>query len=210
MALARQWCGHKVNKNIALDGWLNIDFPLMIFASTPHASLIKGMGILGIGQKNYQKIPTLINRESMDTESLENSLKSSTTPMKIVVASCGTVNSGDFDNLKEISKICKKYNAWLHIDAAFGIFAKCSDQYKHLAKGLKHADSITADAHKWLNVPYDCGILLTKHIKLLQETCGVSAPYLQELEEIPNFSTLGIENSRRFRALPVWMTLKVK
>jgi glutamate/tyrosine decarboxylase-like PLP-dependent enzyme len=73
--------------------------------------------------------------------------------------------------------------------------------------GLEKADSITLDAHKWLNVPYDCGIFLTRHRQHLVAACDVPAPYLVSSDDEPDFMSLGIENSRRFRALPIWMSL---
>ncbi len=96
------------------------------------------------------------------------------------------------------------YGAWLHVDGAFGLYAACDPARTHLLNGLEAADSITTDGHKWLNVPYDSGIVFTRHGALQEAVFKATAAYLGEG---PDLSHRAPEDSRRFRALPAWMTL---
>jgi glutamate/tyrosine decarboxylase-like PLP-dependent enzyme len=202
---ARQHAGQQQGIDVAKSGMKHLD--VSIFSATPHASMVKSLGFAGFGQENWQPITCNTNEESMNVLALEEALNKNTASSKIVIASAATVTGTDYDDLIAISKLCKKHNAWLHVDAAFGIFERLISGVDGKTRGIEHADSITLDCHKWLNVPYDCGVFLTKHIPLLQASCEVTAPYLAGSDtEIP-FMSLGIENSRRFRAFPVWATL---
>jgi glutamate/tyrosine decarboxylase-like PLP-dependent enzyme len=150
------------------------------------------------------------NREAIDIQDLKNKINKLNNEPFILIASAGTVNTVDFDDFQEIAALKMKHNFWLHIDGAFGAFAVCSPEHKHLLNGWEVADSITIDCHKWLNVPYENAFFLIKerHKILQTETFQNSnAPYLGD--PLDNFSYLNFlpENSRRLRALPAWFTL---
>jgi glutamate/tyrosine decarboxylase-like PLP-dependent enzyme len=202
---ARQYAGMQQNIDITKSGMAGLD--VNIFSATPHASMIKSLGFAGFGQNSWQKIPCNPGTEAMDIHALEAELLACTARSKIVIASAATVTGTDFDDLAAIATLCKKYHAWLHVDAAFGIFERLVNPANGKTHGIERADSITLDCHKWLNVPYDCGVFLTQHMDLLAQCCEVSAPYLANPENSLAYMSLGIENSRRFRAFPVWATL---
>lgn len=203
--IARQFSGHQQDINVALMGMQNLS--VEIFSACPHASMIKGIGLAGFGQQHVTYIETLADSEEMDVRHLAKSLQKSDAKSKVVIASSATVTATSFDDLVAISALCQQHQAWLHVDAAFGLFERITSGSKGQTKGIEYADSITVDFHKWLNVPYDAGAIFTKHQHLLRESCEVSAPYLTNSESHPPFLSLGIENSRRFRALPIWFTL---
>ena len=207
--MARQWVGKQQGRDIAKVGVGN---GVKVLSATPHSSAVKSLSMLGLGSQNFIKINTLSgNREAIDIEDLEEKIKTISGEPFILISSGGTVNTVDFDNMEAIAQLKEKYRFWWHVDAAFGGFAACSPQYKHLLNGWEGADSITIDCHKWLNVPYESAFFLVKkeHSLLQVETFQNSnAPYLGN--PLENFSYLNFlpENSRRLRALPAWFSLK--
>lgn len=207
LACARQWVAERLGQDAAEAGLSGLP-PFRILTATPHASAIKALAMLGIGRRSIERIATLPGREAIDVVALEQQLRRQTDTPPIVLASAGTVNSGDFDNLAMVARLCRRHGAWLHVDGAFGLFAACWPETEQLLAGIAEADSIAADAHKWLNVPYDCGIVFTRHLELQERVFRASAPYLAGAPQAaPDFLNRTPENSRRFRALPAWMTL---
>jgi glutamate/tyrosine decarboxylase-like PLP-dependent enzyme len=204
LAIARQSIGEQHGIDIGNDGISNV--PIKVVSATPHSSILKSLSMLGIGRSAIIKIDTLPDRECIDTHKLEEFLQQNNKPV-IVVGNAGTVNTVDFDDLVALGQLKKKYNFWLHIDAAFGGFAAASEKFKHLTLGINAADSITVDAHKWLNVPYDSAMQFTRHQKLQLKVFQNSAAYLGDPEKSPDFFHYTPENSRRFRGLPSWFTL---
>jgi glutamate/tyrosine decarboxylase-like PLP-dependent enzyme len=207
LAVARQWFGAEYGLDIATEG-LRQDVPVL--AATPHSSAVKALAMLGIGRNSLRFVPTLPNREAFDPAELEAAIEELKGEPFILISSGGTVDTVDFDDMAFIADLKKRYRFWWHVDAAFGGFAACSPAYAHLLTGWELADSITIDGHKWLNVPYDSAVILTRteHAHLQRDTFkNANAPYLGDL--LQNFSYLNFvpENSRRFRALPAWFTL---
>lgn len=204
LAIARQWCGKQKGINVAQEGLSNLK--IKIVGATPHSSAYKSISMLGLGKQNIDVIDTLPERERMDVDALKKYLIKNQEHTILVLASSGTVNTGDFDDLVEIAELKKQFNFWLHVDGAFGAFAACSPERAHHMEGINEADSITVDAHKWLNVPYDCAMQFTKHQALQAEVFQNSAAYLatQQFNEFFHYTP---ENSRRWRGLPTWFSL---
>ena len=209
---------------------------LQVLSTMPHSSLSKVAGILGIGRANVKDLKSeafrggdgtdAVHPVQFDFEHLERELAVPGVA-SIVAVSCGEVNTGYFataagkTDFRRLRDLCDKYHAWLHVDGAFGIFSRILDDsnefklVKRGAEGIELADSVTGDAHKLLSVPYDCGFFFCRHVDMAGDVCkNPNAAYLSTGKgdasngpAVPSPLNIGIENSRRFRALPVYATL---
>ena len=183
-----------------------------VFCAGGHSSVSKACSILGIGRRHCFDLTSPDHPSAFNVQELEKhlSLNKIVRDGSIIVATFGEVNTGTFTpQISEISRLCKLYKAWLHIDAAFGILARIHPTKADLTTGLELADSISFDGHKFFNVPYDCGVFLTRDMTTLSTVCGnVGAAYLGGMST-GEYSplNLGLENSRRFRALPLYASL---
>src|SRR6202011_4586060 len=141
-----------------------------------HPSAVQAIGMLGLGRTNIRRLAKdEVGR--LDLTALERELSSSS-GTAIVIANAGEVNAGDFDPIAEIAELCERYGAWLHVDGAFGLFARLSPASRALAEGVERADSVISDGHKWLNVPYDCGVAFVRELERLPRALNVRAAYL--------------------------------
>lgn len=210
MAIARQWLGQQRGVDVAQQG-LHALGPIRVIAAAAHSSSVKALSMLGIGRDALVQVATLPDSEAIDPVALEEALLAATDLPVLVLASAGTVNTVAFDNLPALLALRERFGFWLHVDAAFGGIAAASPHYAPLLEGWQQADSITIDAHKWLNVPYDSAVQFTleKHLALQVQVFQNHSAYLEAPSVRPdNYLHLTPENSRRFRALPVWMALK--
>ncbi|MEM9554612.1 MAG: pyridoxal-dependent decarboxylase [Acidobacteriota bacterium] len=205
LAAARQWLGERRGVDVAEQGVAALG-PATVHAGTAHSSVLKALSMAGLGRSALQPVTTLEGREAIDLDALEAALDAADGPT-IVVAAAGTVNTCDFDDLGALGRLKERYDFWLHVDGAFGALAAASPRFAHLVAGLEHADSITVDAHKWLNVPYDGALLLTPRRDLLGAVFRNAASYIGTEIRDDTFVHLTPENSQRLRALPIWSTL---
>lgn len=195
---------------------------IQVLTTVPHSSLGKAASIVGIGRAFVKTVGLADAPHRFDLGRLEAALALERTA-SIVAISCSEVNTGNFATsgyaeMAAIRKLCDKYGAWIHVDAAFGLLGRilASSEFAKIilaTEGMELADSITGDGHKLLNVPYDCGFFLSRHAQIGQNTFqNANAAYLNagaegEAPSIPSPLNFGIENSRRFRAFPVYATL---
>src|SRR5437588_3945281 len=166
-----------------------------------HASLLKALGLLGLGRKRVIRVPA-DEQGRMRADCLP-ALDDRT----IVCIQAGNVNSGAFDPAAAICRRAVEAGAWVHVDGAFGLWAAASPQYRHLTEGFELADYWATDGHKWPNVGYDCGIAIVRNAAPMRAAMAISAAYFNpgELREPSNYSP---EMSRRARGVELWATLR--
>ena len=197
---------------------------VQVLSTLPHSSIAKACAVLGIGRNNVVSVVKEGTELRIDIEKLKAEV-SREDAVSILVVSAGEVNTGRFattgyEEWKEVRKICDDAGVWLHVDGAFGLFGRLlmgdeSNEYREIiqgVEGIELADSVTGDGHKLLNVPYDCGFFFTRHKDVSERVFrNGNAAYLTSMggegDAVQSPLNIGIENSRRFRALPVHATL---
>ena len=179
----------------------------LVLGAEAHVTIHTALRYLGLGTRQA-KVVAADEQGRMIPAELEKTLAACTGPT-IVCAQAGNVNSGAFDALGEIAALAHAHGAWLHVDGAFGLWALASRRHAPLALGAELADSWATDAHKWLNVPYDCGVVIVRHAAAHRGAMSVRAAYLEHAAhaERDNFELVP-EFSRRGRAIPVYATLR--
>ncbi|MEW2067747.1 pyridoxal-dependent decarboxylase [Streptomyces sp. NPDC007346] len=206
LAVAREWLGEQLGVSPAEAG-AGVLGTVRVLSGSPHSSVPKSLSMLGLGRASLALVPTLAGREAVDPLALEAALEQADGPC-IVVANAGTVNSGDFDDLRAILRLRGRYDFWLHVDAAFGGFAALSPASAYLVDGMDGADSVCVDLHKWLNVPYDSAVQFTRRqdlqVRVFQNAAAYLGPVGDGVERVHQTP----ENSHRLRALAAWFTLR--
>ncbi|MFI6018056.1 pyridoxal phosphate-dependent decarboxylase family protein [Streptomyces sp. NPDC051287] len=207
LAIAREWLGERLGVDVSRAGAAALG-PVDVLSGSPHSSVGKALSVLGIGRDRLRPVPLLPgDREAVDVTALDAALAALDGRPAIVVANAGTVNTVDFDDLRAIAALRRRYDFWLHVDAAFGAFAALSPAHAPLVAGLDEADSVCVDLHKWLNVPYDAAVQFTRRRDLQVAVFHNESPYLGPPADDPDFLHLTPETSRRLRALPAWFSL---
>lgn len=208
LAAARQWAGARLGFDPARDGLGGRPALPVVAGEAMHASVAKALATLGLGRDAARWVPA--PGGAMDVDALAATLAETDGPA-IVVAGAGEVNAGAFDRLDAVADVCAAHpgGAWLHVDAAFGLFARLAPRLAPLARGVERADSVAADGHKWLNVPYDGGFAFVRDGEALRAAFAAGGAYVApDADAGWNPSGHGPEMSRRFRALAAWCALR--
>ena len=205
LAAGRQSVGKALGFDPTLDG-LSGNPPIRVVTSTEvHSSAVKALGALGLGRAVTVQLPAIGG--SLDLDVLESWLRETPGPC-VIIANASEVNTGQFDDIAGIARLREELSpqSWIHVDGAFGAFAGVSPQTRHLLNGIEHADSLTADGHKWLNVPYDAGFVFYRDANAGKAAFTIQTAY-QTRDGGFDADTMSLEFSRRFRALPAWCAL---
>jgi aromatic-L-amino-acid decarboxylase len=187
--------------------------PAVLMSDQSHSALERAARIVGVRPHAVIKVASDERfRIRMDElrRAIDGARDSGLTPVA-VCANAGATNTGAVDPLDEMADLCDREGIWLHVDAAYGGFAVITDRGRTLFEGIERADSVTLDAHKWLFQPFEAGCLMVRDVRRLEGAFSVHPEYLQDTElgmEHVNFGDRGLQLSRSFRALKVWMSVQ--
>ncbi|HEY3988944.1 MAG TPA: aminotransferase class V-fold PLP-dependent enzyme [Acidobacteriaceae bacterium] len=189
---------------------------LLIYGSTEtHSWALKAIELMGLGRNAYRRIP-VNDQHRIDLDQLELQIERDRDAghrPAVVIANCGTVNTGAIDDLPAIAALCRKHDLWFHVDGAFGALLRLTKEYAGLVRGIEEADSLAFDLHKWVYLPFEIGCVLVRDPKLHTAAFATQASYLEEAEGgimaggLP-FADRGVELTRGFRALKLWMSFE--
>jgi glutamate/tyrosine decarboxylase-like PLP-dependent enzyme len=203
LAAARNAVLKRAGWNVEARGLFEAPPIEVIVGEEAHPSLIKSIGLLGLGRSRLKKVP-VDGQGRMRADALPQISSGPT----ILCAQAGNVNTGAFDPVGELCSRARGQNVWVHVDGAFGLWAAASPARAHLAAGIELADSWATDAHKWLNVPYDSGLALVKDALALEASMAVTAEYLPTDSPSRNPADFTPELSRRARGVEIWAALR--
>ena len=205
LAAARFHVLDAVGWDVGAEGLTGAPRVRVLVGEKRHVTVDRALRLLGLGA------PTVVDADDQGRLQVDALRESLGEGPAIVCAQAGEVNTGAFDPLPEIADACEQAGAWLHVDGAFGLWAAVAPSRRHLVEGIERADSWTTDAHKWLNVPYDSGIVFCAHPESHRAAMTITASYLiqdegeqrvrDQVDWVPEFS-------RRARGFPVYAALR--
>ena len=200
LAAGRDFVLAQAGWDAAGDGLIGAPPVTVVVGEQAHSTIAKSLSIIGLGRKRVTIVPT-----DDQGRIIAARLPKVDGPV-IVVTQAGELNTGAFDPFPEIIDWARQRNSWVHVDGAIGLWAAASPARRHLTAGMVEADSWATDGHKWLNVPYDSGIILIRDASLLRPTMSARAGYLPEGELDPMHHTP--QSSQRARAVDAWAALR--
>jgi aromatic-L-amino-acid decarboxylase len=201
------------NFSLARGGLQGEERPLIIYASAQsHSSVEKAALLAGFGRTNVRTIPTderYAIRPDALAAAIETDIRSGLTPCS-VVATIGTTATTALDPVEEIAQVARKYNIWLHVDAALAGSAMILPECRWMWQGVEGADSLVINVHKWLGVAFDCSLYYVRDPEHLVRVMGTNPSFLQSAvdDKVKNLRDWGIPLGRRFRALKLWCLIR--
>ncbi|HMB52386.1 MAG TPA: aminotransferase class V-fold PLP-dependent enzyme, partial [Thermoanaerobaculia bacterium] len=200
IAAARRTLLERAGWDLDADGLAGAPEVRVVVSEVVHVTLIKVLRLLGFGTRNLLRAPADDNGR-IDPEQLPP-LDDRT----ILCLQAGEVNTGEFDPFEPLIAKAREAGAWVHVDGAFGLWARVSDETRGLTDGIEGADSWTVDGHKWLNTPYDGAMGIVRDPEALARAMNADAAYVQTAAD--SQKNLGLEFSRRARGIPIWAALR--
>jgi glutamate/tyrosine decarboxylase-like PLP-dependent enzyme len=207
LAAGRHAVLHRAGWDVEEDGLIGAPAVNVVVGEEAHVTILTALRMLGLGSRRVVRVPA-DGQGRIRLDELRSTLARLEGPT-IVCAQAGNVNTGGFDPVGEIADLAHERGGWVHVDGAFGLWAATSPELRHLVRGVDRADSWATDGHKWLNVPYDCGIVIVRDAAAHKTAMTGRAAYLVQssgAERDPQDWTP--EFSRRARGFAVYAALK--
>jgi len=201
LAAGRHAVLERAGWNVEADGLFGAPPITVIVGNEAHPTLIKALGMLGLGRNRVIRVP-VDSQGRLRVDALPK-----ISGPTIICTQVGNVNTGACDDVAAVRERVGA-EAWIHVDGAFGLWARVVPKLAHLVAGLERADSWATDAHKWLNVPYDSGLAFTRDADALRAAMAITAEYLPTTSPWRNPSDYTPELSRRARGVPIWAALR--
>jgi glutamate/tyrosine decarboxylase-like PLP-dependent enzyme len=206
LAAARHALLKSAGWDVEVDGLFGAPPLTVITSEESHISIFAALQMLGLGRERVIRIPT-DEQGRMRSVELSSALSGVSSPV-LVCAQAGNVNTGAFDPISEIVPLVKEVQGWLHVDGAFGMWAAASSNYRQLVKNIELADSIAVDCHKWLNVPYDSGLVFVRDRAAHHAAMTLNAAYYAPSPEVARDNHNWVpEASRRARGFAIYAVL---
>lgn len=202
LAAARHAVLARAGWDVEADGLFGAPPITVIASDEAHPTLLKSLGMLGLGRTRIVRVP-----DDAQGRMRPDELPQIAGP-SIVCLQAGNVNTGAFDPFVPLIEQAHRDGAWVHVDGAFGLWAKATASLRHLVEGVEAADSWATDAHKWLNVPYDSGLAFVRDAHALKAAMAIHAEYLPQPGAERNPSDFTPELSRRARGVEIWAALQ--
>ena len=208
LAAARSAVLRRAGYDLEANGMAGAPPITIVLGEEAHSTIFVGLKYLGFGERNLVKVA--VNRDgAMEAAALAEAMQNAQGPV-IIIAQAGHINSGAFDPFVEIARIARAHGAWLHIDGAFGLWARATKTHRALAEGLDLADSWSVDGHKWLQTPYDCAYAIVRDREAHLRAMQIAASYLPAsagADRVP--ADYVPELSRRARGFATWAMIRL-
>lgn len=207
LAAARGELLRRVGWDVEADGLYGAPNLRVLVGADAHNTVFSGLRYLGLGEKRVTTIAT-DSLGRMLPGDLERALQASSDPV-VVVSQAGQINTGVSDPFAEIVPMVHSVGGWVHVDGAFGLWARASARHRHLVDGIELADSMATDGHKWLQTPYDCGFAIVRHEAAHRRAMDMQASYLtRDNAQFRHPGAYVPELSRRARGFAAWAMMK--
>lgn len=206
LATARHHMLNQAGWDVEANGLYGAPWVHVVCSEESHYTIFNALKLLGFGAERVTRVAADAQGR-MRADALARTLDALSGPT-IVCAQAGNVNTGAFDPINDIATLTSAHGAWLHVDGAFGLWAAASPTRAHLVEGISRADSVASDAHKWINVPYDSGLVFTAHPSSHRRAMTLSAAYIIESARERDPHEFVPEESRRGRAVPIYAALR--